>query len=82
MNSPYIIRKTELTPAEVNGLHEVTRHAPAKSAISHKVHNRLITFGYIEERQIVRASRTYLLGVCLTSSGGKREGKVEALPSN
>ena len=50
MKSPYIIRKTELTPAEVNGLHEVTRHAPVKSAISHKVHDRLITFAYIEER--------------------------------
>jgi hypothetical protein len=50
VKSPYIILKTELTSAEVNGLHEVTRHAPTKSVISNKVRDRLITFGYIEQR--------------------------------
>ena len=49
MKSSYMILKTELSPAEVEGLHEVTRHAPVKSAISKKVRDRLITFGYIEQ---------------------------------
>jgi hypothetical protein len=44
-----MILKTELSPAEVDGLRKVTRHAPAKSAISKKVRDRLITFGYIEQ---------------------------------
>ena len=50
VRSPYIIRKTELTSAEVNGLHEVTRHASAKGAISKKLRDRLVALGYIEQR--------------------------------
>ena len=53
MKSSYMILETELSPAEVDGLREVTRHAPAKSAISKKVRDRLITFGYIEQRSVV-----------------------------
>ena len=45
-----MILETELSPAEIDGLHEVTRHAPAKSGISKKVRDRLVTFGYIEQR--------------------------------
>ena len=36
--------------SEVNGLRVVTRHAPAKSAISKKLRDRLISLGYIEQR--------------------------------
>ena len=43
MKSSYMILETELSPAEVDGLREVTRHAPAKSAISKKVRDRLVT---------------------------------------
>ena len=50
MKSSYMILETELSPAEVDGLREVTRYAPAKSAISKKVRDRLVTFGYIEQR--------------------------------
>ena len=49
MKSSYMILKTELNPAEVDGLRKVTRDAPAKSAISKKVGDRLITFGYMEQ---------------------------------
>jgi len=49
MKSSYMILEAELSPAEVDGLRKVTRHAPAKSAISKKVRDRLITFGYIEQ---------------------------------
>jgi hypothetical protein len=50
VGSPYIILETELSPAEVEGLRQVARHAPAKSAISTKVRDRLITLKYIEQR--------------------------------
>ena len=50
MKSSYMILETELSPAEVDGLREVTRHAPAKSGISKKVRDWLVTFGYIEQR--------------------------------
>ena len=43
MKSSYMILETELSPAEVDGLRKVTRHAPAKSAISKKVRDRLVT---------------------------------------
>ena len=49
MKSSYMILETELSPAEVDGLREVTRHAPARRVISKKVRDRLITFGYIEQ---------------------------------
>jgi hypothetical protein len=39
-----MILETELSPAEVDVLREVTRHAPAKSGISKKVCDRLVTF--------------------------------------
>jgi hypothetical protein len=50
VESPYIILETGLSPAEVEGLRQVNRHAPAKSAISRKVRDRLITLEYIEQR--------------------------------
>ena len=50
MKSSYMILEPELSPAEVDGLREVTRYAPAKSGISKKVRDRLVTFGYIEQR--------------------------------
>ena len=50
MKSSYMILEAELSPAEVDGLREVTRHAPAKSAISKKLRDRLISLGYIEQR--------------------------------
>ena len=50
MKSSYMILETELSPAEVDGLRVVTRHAPAKSAISKKLRDRLISLGYIEQR--------------------------------
>ena len=50
MKSSYMILEAELSPAEVDGLREVTRYAPAKSAISKKVRDRLVTFGYIDQR--------------------------------
>jgi hypothetical protein len=45
-----MILETELSPAEVDGLRKVTRRAPAKSAISKKVRDRLVTLQYIEQR--------------------------------
>jgi len=45
-----MILEAELSPAEVDGLREVARHAPAKSAISKKLRDRLISLGYIEQR--------------------------------
>ena len=45
-----MILETELSPAEVDGLRKVTRHAPAKSAISKKVRDRLVTLQYIGQR--------------------------------
>ena len=50
MKSSYMILEAELSPAEVDGLREVARHAPAKSAISKKLRDRLISLGYIEQR--------------------------------
>jgi hypothetical protein len=50
MKSSYMILEAELSPAEVGGLREVARHAPAKSAISKKLRDRLISLGYIEQR--------------------------------
>ena len=50
MKSSYMILETELSPAEVDGLRKVTRHAPAKSAISKKVRDRLVTLQYIEQK--------------------------------
>ena len=50
MKSSYMILEAELSPAEVDGLGEVARHAPAKSAISKKLRHRLISLGYIEQR--------------------------------
>jgi hypothetical protein len=50
MKGSYMILEAELSPAEVNGLRAVTRHAPAKSAISKKLRDRLISLGYIEQR--------------------------------
>ena len=49
MKSSYMILEAELSPAEVDGLREVARHAPAKSAISKKLRDRLISLGYIEQ---------------------------------
>ena len=49
MKSSYMILEAELSPAEVDGLREVARHAPAKSAISKKLRDRLISIGYIEQ---------------------------------
>ena len=43
MKSSYMILEAELSPAEVGGLREVARHAPAKSAISKKLRDRLIS---------------------------------------
>ena len=50
MKSSYMILEAELSPAEVDGLREVACHAPAKSAISKKWRDRLISLGYIEQR--------------------------------
>ena len=50
MKSSHMILETELSPAEVDGLREVARHAPAKSAMSKKLRDRLISLGYIEQR--------------------------------
>jgi hypothetical protein len=50
MKSSYMILEAELSSAEVDGLREVTRHAPAKSAISKKLRDRLISLGHIEQR--------------------------------
>ena len=50
MKSSYVILEAELSPAEVDGLRAVSRHAPAKSAISKKLRDRLISLGYIEQR--------------------------------
>ena len=37
MKSLYMILEAELSPAEVGGLREVARHAPAKSTIFEKI---------------------------------------------
>jgi hypothetical protein len=48
-----MILETELSPAEVDGLRKVTRHAPAKSANSKKLRDRLIPLVILNKGSIV-----------------------------